>query len=124
MNLASAMVTKIRHFLGHPGSAGVVLISVHYALFLTMFLLGAGLAFSDFDDGPTTAGHLGRAFFSVAHILAFPLGSLILDGALHVSPAAQHAVLFLNSVLWGSVLTLVIWRAGILARVRGAAPVK
>jgi hypothetical protein len=115
-------MTRCRRLIGRPSVAGLLLILLHYTLFLFTFLLGAGPAFSDFDEGPTAAGHLGRALFAGARVLAFPLGTLIFDGVVHLAPAAQHAVLFLNSVLWGGVLTLVLWRAGILARIRGALP--
>lgn len=71
----------------------------HYVLQWTCFLVGFSLAMSDFDDGPTIQGALGRLLFAAAQILWWPLVTHALGR--DMSPIQQHVVFVTNSMGWG-----------------------
>ena len=108
----SATLDASRSALRQPVVGGIVAAFLHYIAFWGSFLFGASLGMSDFDEGPTFTGFIGRLLFLVSYVLGIPLGSLLMH-MLGPTAAAQqqHMLLALNSVLWGSVVALVLlWR--------------
>src|SRR5688572_26538259 len=71
----------------------------HYVLQWARFLVGFSLAMSDFDDGPTMWGALGRLMVTAAQILWWPLVTHAMGR--DVSPIHQHVVFAANSICWG-----------------------
>jgi hypothetical protein len=71
----------------------------HYVLQWACFLAGFSLAMSDFDNGPTMRGALGKVMVSAAELLWWPLVTHAMGR--DMSPIHQHVVFAANSMCWG-----------------------
>lgn len=106
----SARLDTIRVAVRHPAVGGLAVAALHYVAFWAFFLFGMSLGMSDFDEGPTFSGLIGRLLLLVSYVLGIPLGSVLLHFSRGTSPAQQHAILALNSLLWGGVAALALLR--------------
>jgi hypothetical protein len=104
------MITKILGRLRSPWVGGTAAAAVHYFLFWACFLLGFSLGMSDFDEGPTAWGTLGRLLFWLSQLLSVPIASIALHSSSRDIPSwQQHAIFGANSFVWGIAAALALW---------------
>ena len=96
--------------LRNPWVGGAAAAAVHYFLFWACFLLGFSLGMSDFDEGPTAWGTLGRLLFWFSELLSVPIASIALRSSSPDIPSwQQHAIFGVNSLVWGIAAAVALW---------------
>jgi hypothetical protein len=86
----------------------VALATLHYVASWGLFLLGFSLGMSDFDEGPSIWGAIGRALFIASQALWWPTAQLTMAHAREMSSSQSHALIAANSGAWGCVLALCV----------------